>query len=121
MRASGEADAPGHESQASLLWQQARAGDPADIGYGDIGDHAGILEWLTTGLGLALRNGDPLPRGHTELSARTWPSVTALPVTHLLGCQSGTSRFDTAAPVRPGHSPQVTAASCPDCRQARTS
>ena len=29
------------------------------IGYGDIGDHAGALEWLTTGLELALRTGDP--------------------------------------------------------------
>ena len=63
----------------------------------------------------------PLPRGHTELSARTWTSVTPLPVTHLLGYQSGTGRLDTAAPVRPGHRPQVTATSCPDCRQARTS
>jgi hypothetical protein len=57
----------GHEPQARLLWQQARAGYPGDvwihvqagIGYGDIGDHAGALEWLTTGLGLALRTGDP--------------------------------------------------------------
>ena len=31
----------------------------AGIGYGDIGDHAGALEWLTTGLELALRTGDP--------------------------------------------------------------
>jgi len=39
----------GHEPQARLLWQQARAGYPDDvwvyvqagIGYGDIGDHAG--------------------------------------------------------------------------------
>jgi len=44
----------------------------------------------------------PLPRGHTELSARTWTSVTPLPVTHLLGYQSGTGRLDTAAPARPG-------------------
>jgi len=29
------------------------------IGYGDIGDHAGALEWLSTGLELALRSGDP--------------------------------------------------------------
>ena len=29
------------------------------IGYGDIGDHAGALEWLTAGLELALRTGDP--------------------------------------------------------------
>jgi hypothetical protein len=31
----------------------------AGIGYGDIGDHAWALEWLTTGLELALRAGDP--------------------------------------------------------------
>ena len=67
MRAGGEADAPGYEPQARLLWQQARVGYPNDvwiyvqagIGYGDIGDHAGALEWLTTGLELALRTGDP--------------------------------------------------------------
>jgi tetratricopeptide (TPR) repeat protein len=53
--------------QARLLWQQDRAGYPGDvwiyvqagIGYGDIGDHAAALEWLTTGLELALRTGDP--------------------------------------------------------------
>ena len=47
----------GHEPQARLLWQQARAGYPDDvwvyvqagIGYGDIGDHAGALDWLTAG------------------------------------------------------------------------
>ena len=57
----------GYEPQARLLWQQARAGYPDDvwiyvqagIGYGDIGDHAGALEWLTAGLELALRTGDP--------------------------------------------------------------
>ena len=57
----------GHEPQARLLWRQARAGYPDDfwiyvqagIGYGGIGDHAGALEWLTTGLELALRTGDP--------------------------------------------------------------
>lgn len=31
----------------------------AGIGYGDIGDRAGALEWLTTGLELTLRVGDP--------------------------------------------------------------
>ena len=31
----------------------------AGIGHGDIGDHAGALEWLTTGLELALHTGDP--------------------------------------------------------------
>jgi len=57
----------GHEPQARPLWQQARADYPDDIwiyvqagiGYGDIGDHAEALEWLTTGLELALRTGDP--------------------------------------------------------------
>ncbi len=57
----------GHQPQARLLWQQARADYPDDvwiyvqagIGYGDIGDHTGALEWLTTGLELALRTGDP--------------------------------------------------------------
>ncbi len=39
----------GHEPQARLLWHE----------YGDIGDHAAALEWLTTGLKLALRTGDP--------------------------------------------------------------
>ena len=59
----------GYEPQARVLWQQARAGYPGDvwiyvqagIGYGDIGDHAAALEWLTTGLELALRTGDPEP------------------------------------------------------------
>jgi len=59
----------GHEPQARPVWQQARAGYPDDvwiyvqagIGYGDIGDHAAALEWLTTGLELALRTGDPEP------------------------------------------------------------
>jgi tetratricopeptide (TPR) repeat protein len=59
----------GHEPRARLLWQQARAGYADDvwvyvqagIGYGGIGDHAGALEWLTTGLELALRTGDPGP------------------------------------------------------------
>jgi tetratricopeptide (TPR) repeat protein len=57
----------GHEPQARPLWQQARADYPGDvwiyvqagIGYGDIGDHAEALAWLTTGLELALRTGDP--------------------------------------------------------------
>ncbi len=59
----------GHEPQARPLWQQARAGYPDDvwiyvqagIGYGGIGDHAEALEWLTAGLELALRTGDPEP------------------------------------------------------------
>jgi len=57
----------GHEPQARPLWRQARAGYPDDvwvyvqagIEYGDLGDHADALEWLTTGLELALRTGDP--------------------------------------------------------------
>ena len=57
----------GYEPKARLLWQQARAGYPGDvwvyvqagIGYGEIGDHAEALEWLTTGLELALRTGNP--------------------------------------------------------------
>ena len=59
----------GHEPRARPVWQQARAGYPDDvwiyvqagIGYGDIGDHAAAREWLTTGLELALRTGDPEP------------------------------------------------------------
>jgi hypothetical protein len=47
----------GYEPQARPLWQQARAGYPGDvwvyvqagIGVGDIGDHAGALDWLTAG------------------------------------------------------------------------
>jgi tetratricopeptide (TPR) repeat protein len=57
----------GHEPQARPLWQQARADYPDDIWiyvqagieYGDIGDHTEALEWLTSGLVLALRTGDP--------------------------------------------------------------
>jgi hypothetical protein len=57
----------GHEPQARLLWQQARADYRDDvwvyvqagIEYGDLGDHAEALEWLTTGVELALRAGDP--------------------------------------------------------------
>ena len=57
----------GHEPQARPLWQQARADYSDDvwvyvqagIEYGDLGDHAEALEWLTTGLELALRTGDP--------------------------------------------------------------
>gem|GEM_PF-2632572 len=57
----------GHEPQARSLWQQARAGYPDDvwiyvqagIEYSDMGDHAEALDWLTAGLELALRTGDP--------------------------------------------------------------
>lgn len=57
----------GHEPQARVLWEQARADYPDDvwiyvqagIEYSDIGNHAEALDWLTTGLDLALRSGDP--------------------------------------------------------------
>jgi tetratricopeptide (TPR) repeat protein len=48
----------GHEPQARSLWEQARtdfAGDvwvfvQAGIEYGDLGDHATALDWLTPGM-----------------------------------------------------------------------
>jgi tetratricopeptide (TPR) repeat protein len=57
----------GHEPQARPLWQQARAGYPDDvwvyvqagIEYSDMGGYAEALDWLTAGLELALRTGDP--------------------------------------------------------------
>ena len=57
----------GHEPQARPLWQQARAGYPDDvwvyvqagIEYSDMGGYAEALAWLTAGLELALRTGDP--------------------------------------------------------------
>lgn len=57
----------GHEAAARPLWEQARADQPGDvwvyvqagIEYGDLGDHATALCWLTPGLELALRTGDP--------------------------------------------------------------
>jgi len=57
----------GHEPRARVLWQQARADYPDDVWiyvqagneYSDISDHAEALGWLTTGLELALRTGDP--------------------------------------------------------------
>lgn len=57
----------GHEAAARPLWAQARADQPDDvwvyvqagIEYGDLGDHATALCWLTPGLELALRTGDP--------------------------------------------------------------
>lgn len=56
----------GHEPQARTLWEEARADYPDDvwvsvqagIEYGDIG-HTEALAWLTTGMELALRTGDP--------------------------------------------------------------
>jgi tetratricopeptide (TPR) repeat protein len=57
----------GREPQARPLWAEARADFPDDvwayvqagIEYGDIGDHATALTWLTPGMELALRTGDP--------------------------------------------------------------
>jgi tetratricopeptide (TPR) repeat protein len=44
-----------HADYTDDVWVYVQAG----IGYGDIGDYAGALEWLTAGLELALRAGDP--------------------------------------------------------------
>jgi tetratricopeptide (TPR) repeat protein len=57
----------GREPQARSLWQQARADFPDDvwiyvqagIGYADLGEHDTALVWLTPGMELALRTGDP--------------------------------------------------------------
>jgi tetratricopeptide (TPR) repeat protein len=57
----------GHEPQARSLWQHARSGYPDDvwiyvqagIEYSDMGGYAEALDWLTAGLELALRTGDP--------------------------------------------------------------
>jgi tetratricopeptide (TPR) repeat protein len=57
----------GHEPRARRLWQQARTdfGDDvwvyvqAGIEYADLGDHHAALGWLTPGMELALRTGDP--------------------------------------------------------------
>jgi hypothetical protein len=78
----------GHQPQARLLWQQALAGYPDDvwgyvqsgIGYGDIGDHAGALEWLTAGLGLALRTGDPESALEQHRPLRVLPVRARVPV-----------------------------------------
>ncbi|MDN5789258.1 MAG: hypothetical protein L0H25_00115 [Micrococcales bacterium] len=57
----------GHEAQARPLWAQAHNDYPSDvwvyvqagIEYADLGDHTTALGWLTGGLELALRTGDP--------------------------------------------------------------
>lgn len=57
----------GHEPQARSLAEQAYADFPDDVWvpvtagleYGDRGDHATALTWLTTGTERALRTGDP--------------------------------------------------------------
>src|SRR5262249_36841229 len=57
----------GHEPHARPLWDSAKADFPDDvwvyvqagIEYGDIGDHVTALSWLTPGMELALRTGDP--------------------------------------------------------------
>ena len=57
----------GYEPRARCLWSQARAAFPDDvwiyvqagIEYSDLGDHPTALAWLTPGMELALRTGDP--------------------------------------------------------------
>ncbi len=57
----------GHESAARPLWEQARTEQPDDvwvyvqagIEYADLGDDTTALTWLTPGVELALRTGDP--------------------------------------------------------------
>jgi len=57
----------GHEPQARSLWQHARSGYPDDVWIyvqagiecSDMGGYAEALDWLTAGLELALRTGDP--------------------------------------------------------------
>ncbi len=57
----------GHEPQARDLWRHACTDFPNDvwiyvqagIEYGDVGDHGPALAWLTPGMELALRTGDP--------------------------------------------------------------
>lgn len=57
----------GHEPTARGLWEHARAGFGQDVWlyvqagveYGDLGDPATALTWLTPGIDLALRTGDP--------------------------------------------------------------
>jgi len=57
----------GYELQARALWEEARVDYPDDvwvyvqagIEYGHIGDNVEALEWLTTGMELALHTGDP--------------------------------------------------------------
>jgi tetratricopeptide (TPR) repeat protein len=64
---AGKLTRGGREPQARRLWDEARAAFPDDvwvyvqagIDYGDIGDHATALGWLTPGMELALRTGDP--------------------------------------------------------------
>jgi len=55
--AAADGDAGTHRDMVRP--DDARIHVQAGIGYGDIGDHAGGLGWLTTGLELALRTGDP--------------------------------------------------------------
>jgi hypothetical protein len=59
---SGYEPLPGQVSVAASsrrLPDDVRVHVQAGIGYGDIGDRAGALEWLTTGPELTLRVGDP--------------------------------------------------------------
>jgi len=57
----------GHEPQTRSLWQHTRSGYPDDVWIyvqagiecSDMGGYAEALDWLTAGLELALRTGDP--------------------------------------------------------------
>ena len=57
----------GHEPRARCLWSQARDAFPDDvwiyvqagIEYSDLGAHSTALAWLSPGMELALRTGDP--------------------------------------------------------------
>jgi len=74
----------GHEPTAHTVWERARAEYGHDvwiyvqagIEYGEIGDHDTALAWLTPGMDLAVRTGDPesaleqlLPLRATSLGA----------------------------------------------------
>ncbi|GAA0913420.1 tetratricopeptide repeat protein [Virgisporangium aurantiacum] len=57
----------GHEPTARGLWDTARTDFPDDVWvfvqagseYHDLGDHATAMSWLTPGVELAIRTGDP--------------------------------------------------------------
>jgi hypothetical protein len=115
----------GREPLARPVWAEARAEFPDDvwtyvqagIEYGDIGDHATALTWLTPGMELALRTGDPesaleqlIPLRGSCLSAlgrqpddvqprQGWPRQP-LPRTKR---RPKRSRTHEPAPVRPEH------------------
>lgn len=57
----------GRLAEAAAIWQQVERDTPDDVWvynnagleYGDVGEHELALEWLTKGLELAIRTGDP--------------------------------------------------------------